>query len=91
MVMVILYCCRKKLILNISGTGKWPGIGAIHNHFFMKNPDFYVHVHGMGTIAELAKRYADTIRDSKVFPANQPTPVRPQQLRVKKIFDIPAL
>jgi hypothetical protein len=67
-------------------------IGAIHNHFFYEEPRiFYVHVHGMGTIPELAKRYADTIRDSKVFPANQPAPGTPSAITGKENFDIPAL
>src|SRR5882757_214799 len=60
-------------------------IGAIHNHFFYEEPRiFYVHVHGMGTVADLAKRYADTIRDSKIFPANQPTPGTPSAITGKE-------
>jgi len=48
-------------------------ISAIHNHFFYEEPRiFYMHIQGMGSVADLAKRYADTIRDSKIFPANQP-------------------
>jgi hypothetical protein len=67
-------------------------IGAIHNHFFYEEPRiFYVHIHGMGSIADLTKRYADTIRDSKVFPANQPTPATPPAITGKDNFDIAAL
>ncbi|MDB4904963.1 MAG: hypothetical protein JWQ63_4244 [Mucilaginibacter sp.] len=67
-------------------------IGAIHNHFFYEEPRiFYVHIHGMGSIADLAKRYADTIRDSKVFPANQPTSATPPAITGKDNFDIAAL
>jgi hypothetical protein len=67
-------------------------IGAIHNHFFYEEPRiFYVHIHGMGSIADLAKRYADTIRDSKIFPANQPAPGTPSAITGKENFDIPAL
>jgi hypothetical protein len=67
-------------------------IGAIHNHFFYEEPRiFYVHIHGMGSIADLAKRYADTIRDSKVFPANQPAPSAPPATTGKDNFDIAAL
>jgi hypothetical protein len=67
-------------------------IGAIHNHFFYEEPRiFYVHIHGMGSIADLTKRYADTIRDSKVFPANQPAPAAPPAITGKENFDIPAL
>ena len=67
-------------------------IGAIHNHFFYEEPRiFYMHIHGMGSVAELAKRYADTIRDTKIFPANQPTAGAPPAITGKENFDIPAL
>jgi hypothetical protein len=67
-------------------------IAAIHNHFFYEEPRiFYMHIHGMGTVAELAKKYADTIRDSKLFPANQPAPATPPAVTAKENFDIPAL
>lgn len=49
-------------------------VGAIHNHFFYEQPRiFYMHLHGMGSTAELAKKYAQAIRETKLFPANQPT------------------
>jgi hypothetical protein len=67
-------------------------IAAIHNHFFYEEPRiFYMHIHGMGTVAELAKKYADTIRDSKLFPANQPAPSSPSTVTGKENFDLPAL
>jgi hypothetical protein len=67
-------------------------IAAIHNHFFYEEPRiFYMHIHGMGTVAELAKKYADTIRDSKLFPANQPAPSAPPAVTGKENFDIPTL
>ncbi|MCQ6959574.1 DUF1259 domain-containing protein [Mucilaginibacter aquariorum] len=67
-------------------------IAAIHNHFFYEEPRiFYMHIHGMGNIADLAKKYADTIRDSKLFPANQPAPLAPPATTAKDLFDIPAL
>ncbi|MCY7358872.1 MAG: DUF1259 domain-containing protein [Rudanella sp.] len=48
-------------------------VGAIHNHFFYEQPRiFYMHLHGMGEVADLAKKYAQAIRDTKLFPANQP-------------------
>ena len=48
-------------------------IGAIHNHFFYEQPRiFYMHLHGMGDTAELAQKYAQAIRNTKLFPANQP-------------------
>jgi hypothetical protein len=67
-------------------------IAAIHNHFFYEEPRiFYMHIHGMGTIADLAKKYADTIRDSKIFPANQPAPSAPNPVTGKENFDLSAL
>jgi len=67
-------------------------IAAIHNHFFYEEPRiFYMHIHGKGTVAELAKKYADTIRDSKIFPANQPPPSSPPTITGKENFDLPAL
>ena len=67
-------------------------IAAIHNHFFYEEPRiFYMHIHGVGTIEELAKKYADTIRDSKLFPANQPAPSAPPAITGKENFDLPAL
>src|SRR5215210_7465291 len=48
-------------------------IGAIHNHFFYEQPRiFYMHLHGMGDVATLAKNCAATIKNHKIFPANQP-------------------
>jgi hypothetical protein len=67
-------------------------IGAIHNHFFYEEPRiFYMHIHGMGSVADLAKRYANTIRDCKIFPANQPAPGAPSAITGKENFDIAAL
>ncbi|MES2379104.1 MAG: DUF1259 domain-containing protein [Bacteroidota bacterium] len=67
-------------------------IAAIHNHFFYEEPRiFYMHIHGMGSIADLAKKYAATIRDSKISPANQPAPGTPNPVTGKENFDLPAL
>jgi len=67
-------------------------IAAIHNHFFYEEPRiFYMHIHGIGSIAELAKKYANTIRDSKIFPANQPVPSTPNPNTGKENFDLQAL
>lgn len=53
-------------------------IGAIHNHFFYEQPRiFYMHLHGMGDVVDLAKKYAQAIRDTKLLPANQPAPATP--------------
>lgn len=48
-------------------------VSAIHNHFFYEEPRiFYMHLHGMGTPADLAQKFAATISQSKLAPANQP-------------------
>lgn len=53
-------------------------VGAIHNHFFYEQPRiFYMHLHGMGDAADLAKKYAQAIRDTKISPANQPVSAAP--------------
>ena len=50
-------------------------IGALHNHFFYEEPRiYYMHVMGMGAPAELARKFAATLKDSKLLPANQPRP-----------------
>jgi hypothetical protein len=81
-------------------------VSAIHNHFFYEEPRiFYMHLHGMGTPAELAKKFAATIRQSKISPANQPqdNAANPSAQsgntaaeatspsNAKQAFDIPAL
>lgn len=67
-------------------------IAAIHNHFFYEEPRiFYMHIHGMGSVGELAKKYANTIRDSKLFPANQPAPAATASTTGKENFDLPLL
>ncbi|GAC1372244.1 MAG: DUF1259 domain-containing protein [Hymenobacter sp.] len=50
-------------------------IGAVHNHFFYEEPRIcYMHISGMGAPAELARKFAATLKDSKLLPANQPPP-----------------
>jgi len=82
-------------------------IGAIHNHFFYEQPRiFYMHLHGIGDTAELANKYAQAIRNTKLFPANQPAPASPVPAAAqtgnnatptpgpqtgKELFDLPAL
>jgi hypothetical protein len=80
-------------------------ISAIHNHFFYEQPRiFYMHLHGMGTPQELATKFAATIRNSKLSPANQPpTDTNPAAQTGntgagstapptgKELFDLPAL
>jgi hypothetical protein len=67
-------------------------IGALHNHFFYEQPRiFYMHLHGMGTPQELAKKFAATIKDAKISPANQPAPSAPPAATGRDLFDIPAL
>jgi hypothetical protein len=67
-------------------------ISAIHSHFFYEEPRIvYMHLHGMGDVAILAKGYAATIKDNKLFPANQPPAGPPPTRTAKEIFDLPAL
>lgn len=67
-------------------------VSAIHNHFFYEEPRiFYMHVHGMGDVATLAKSYAAAIKDNKLFPANQPAAGSPPARTAKQIFDLLAL
>jgi hypothetical protein len=81
-------------------------IGAVHNHFFYEEPRiFYMHIHGMGSPAELARKFAATLKNSKLLPANQPQPgpsTPPAQAgntatpstappTGKELFDIPSL
>ncbi len=81
-------------------------VSAIHNHFFYEEPRiFYMHLHGMGTPADLAQKFAATIRQSKLSPANQPqvtdtnsaaqsgntSPATTAPPTGKENFDLPAL
>jgi hypothetical protein len=67
-------------------------ISAIHNHFFYEEPRiFYVHLHSMGSINELASRYALSIQNTPIFPANQPPAGPPPAKTGNEIFDLPAL
>jgi hypothetical protein len=64
-------------------------VGAIHNHFFYEEPRiFYMHLHGMGSPEELAKKYAHAISNTKILPANQPPAGPPPAKTGKDIFDI---
>lgn len=67
-------------------------ISAIHNHFFYEEPRiFYMHLHGMGAPADLAKRFAAAINQSKLAPANQPTAAAGSGPTGKENFNVPAL
>lgn len=68
-------------------------VSAIHNHFFYEEPRiFYMHVHGMSNrVDDLARRYADAIKATKLFPANQPPAGPPPARTGREIFDLPAL
>jgi hypothetical protein len=67
-------------------------VGAVHNHFFYEEPRiFYMHVHGMGTPAELAKKYAQAISSTKIAPQNQPPAGPPPTKTGKDIFDVTTL
>ncbi len=67
-------------------------VSAIHNHFFYEQPRiFYMHLHGMGSPAELAKKYAAAIRETKLFPANQAAASASPAQTGKELFDLPML
>jgi hypothetical protein len=67
-------------------------VGAIHNHFFYEEPRvFYMHLHGMGSPEELAKKYAQAISGTKILPANQPPAGPPPAKTGKDIFDLAKL
>jgi hypothetical protein len=67
-------------------------ISAIHNHFLYEDPRvMFMHVHGMGSPSVLAQAYAQAIRPTKVFPANQPPASPPPARTGKDLFDVPAL
>ena len=50
-----------------------------------------MHLHGMGDAADLARRYSDAIKATKLFPANQPSTNQGQGRTGKEIFDLLAL
>jgi hypothetical protein len=67
-------------------------VGAIHNHFFYEQPRiFYMHVHGMGSPEELAKKYARAIAETKISPKNQPPAGPPPPKTGKDIFNVAQL
>lgn len=67
-------------------------IGAIHNHFFYEEPRiFYMHIHGMGSVKELAEKYAKAISETKISPKNQPPAGPPPAKTGKDIFDVTQL
>jgi len=67
-------------------------ISAIHNHFFYEEPHIYfMHIHGMGSAADLARYYAAAVKTTKLYPANQPPAGPPPTRTGKDIFDLPAL
>ena len=67
-------------------------VTAIHNHFLFEEPRIlYMHVHGEGPAVDLIQKYASAIKETKLFPANQPAPGPPPARTGKDRFDIPAL
>jgi hypothetical protein len=67
-------------------------VTAIHNHFFYEEPRiFYMHLHGHGETAVLARAYAAAIRPSPLLPANQPPAVPPAGPGAAERFDLAAL
>lgn len=67
-------------------------VSAIHNHFFYEEPRiFYMHVHGMGSPEELAKKYANAIAQTKISPRNQPPAGPPPAKMGSDIFNVAQL
>ncbi|CAN5179461.1 DUF1259 domain-containing protein [soil metagenome] len=68
-------------------------VGAIHNHFFYEQPRiFYMHLHGLGDTIELAKKYAQAIRNTKLAPASQPAAGTSGAAQTgKELFELAAL
>lgn len=67
-------------------------VTAIHNHFMNEEPRiFYMHLHGHGDTAALAHAYAEAIRPSPLFPANQPPPTPPSGPAAAERFDLARL
>lgn len=67
-------------------------VSAIHNHFFYEEPRiFYMHVHGMGSPEELAKKYANAIAQTKISPKNQPQVGPPPAKMGNDIFNVAQL
>jgi hypothetical protein len=67
-------------------------VSAIHNHFFYEEPRiFYMHVHGMGSPEELAKKYANAIAQTKISPKNQPPAGPPPARMGNNIFNVAQL
>ena len=67
-------------------------ISAIHNHFFYEQPRiFYMHIHGMGSPEDLAKKYAKAISETKISPKNQPSAIVSSAKTGKEIFNVSQL
>jgi hypothetical protein len=67
-------------------------VTALHNHFFYEEPRvFYMHLHGHGDTAKLAQAYAEAIRPSPLYPANQPPPWPPSGPGAAERFDVAQL
>nr|WP_242920649.1 DUF1259 domain-containing protein [Pontibacter liquoris] len=67
-------------------------VSALHNHFFYEEPRiFYMHLHGIGAPADLAKRYAAAVKDSMLYPGNQHKTAGTPQQPGNELFDIAKL
>lgn len=67
-------------------------VSAIHNHFFYEEPRiFYMHVHGIGSPEELAKKYSGAIAQTKISPKNQPPAGPPPAKMGNDIFNVAQL
>jgi hypothetical protein len=67
-------------------------VSAIHNHFFYEEPRiFYMHVHGIGSPEELARKYANAIAQTKISPKNQQPAGPPPSKMGNDIFNVAQL
>ena len=67
-------------------------VSAMHNHFFYDEPRIiFMHIHGMGSAAELSARFAAAVKSTKLFPPNQGPPGPPPAETEKAVLDFPAL
>jgi hypothetical protein len=85
---------REEEVNRVISAGQENGleVTAIHNHFFYEEPRiFYMHLHGHGPTEQLARAYADAIRPSPLFPANQPPSSPPTTPAASERFDLPRL
>ena len=63
-------------------------VTALHNHFFFDTPRiFYMHVHGMGTAADLATKVKPALDADRQAASAQPRPQRQPGARSTATLD----